>query len=123
MNTGLLARVLLAAMFVVSAFKGLTGGLSGASGYIASKGLPFPTLLAVLGLVAKLFGSYSLVTGQYEEYGLPILMLFVVIVLVVFNNPFQDPSKMWMSLALLGVLGGLLLVYNKSNSNRDTTLI
>ena len=56
-------------------------------------GLPMPTVLAAAGLFAKAFGSFSLVTGKYEKYGIPILMLFVVIVLAVFNNPFQDPSK------------------------------
>tara|TARA_B100000902_G_C27172428_1_gene844530 strand:- start:448 stop:795 length:348 start_codon:yes stop_codon:yes gene_type:complete len=109
----LMVRLLLAAMFVVSAFKGLTGGIGGATGYIKSKGLPMPAVLAVAGLVAKIFGSYSLITGQYEEYGLPILMLFVIVILVVFNNPFTDSSNMWMALALLGVLGGILSVYNK----------
>lgn len=108
----LIVRLLLAAMFVVSAFKGLTGGIGGATSYIKSKGLPMPAVLAVAGLVAKIFGSYSLITGQYEEYGLPILMLFVIVVLVVFNNPFTDSSNMWMALALLGVLGGILSVYN-----------
>ncbi len=108
-----MVRLLLAAMFVVSAFKGLTGGIGGATGYIKSKGLPMPAVLAVAGLVAKIFGSYSLITGQYEEYGLPILMLFVIVILVVFNNPFTDSSNMWMALALLGVLGGILSVYNK----------
>lgn len=110
----LIARLLLAAIFIVSAFKGLTGGLllPGATEYIKSKGLPMPAVLAVAGLVAKIFGSYSLITGQYEEYGLPILMLFVIVILVVFNNPFTDSSNMWMALALLGVLGGILSVYN-----------
>lgn len=108
----LIVRLLLAAMFVVSAFKGLTGGIGGATNYIKSKGLPMPAVLAVAGLVAKIFGSYSLITGQYEEYGLPVLMLFVIIILVVFNNPFEDPSNMWMALALLGVLGGILSIYN-----------
>ena len=110
-----MVRLLLAAMFVVSAFKGLTGGIGGATGYIKSKGLPMPAVLAVAGLVAKIFGSYSLITGQYEEYGLPILMLFVIVILVVFNNPFTDSSNMWMALALLGVLGGILSVYNNRN--------
>ena len=113
----LIVRLLLAAMFVVSAFKGLSGGLGGATGYIKSKGLPFPAVLAAAGLIAKILGSYSLITGQYEEFGLPILMLFVVIIIFVFNNPFTDPSKMWMALALLGVLGGILSVYNNKKDN------
>lgn len=106
-----IARLLLATMFIVSAFKGLTGGFQGSVGYISSYGLPFPTILAAAGLFSKIFGSYSLITGQYEKYGIPLLILFTLIVLVIFNNPFVDSSKMWMALALLGVVGGLLLVY------------
>ena len=112
MYINLVARILLAAMFIFSAFNGVTGGFPGAVGYIKANGLPMPTVLAAAGLFAKAFGSFSLVTGKYEKYGIPILMLFVVIVLAVFNNPFQDPSKKWMALALLGVLGGLLLIYD-----------
>ena len=43
----LIVRPLIAPMFVVSAFKGLTGGIGGATSYIKSKGLPMPAVLAV----------------------------------------------------------------------------
>ena len=105
-----LARLLLASMFAVSAVNNITGGFSDSVQYVASKQLPFPTVLAGLGLIVKIIGSVSLITGQYMSLAVPLLLLFLVTVTVIFNNPLADPSKKWMFFALLGVMGGLLLL-------------
>lgn len=105
----LLGRVLLASMFFVSALMSGLDGLKGSTALIASKNLPFPFVLALLGFVAKLLGSVSLITNTYTQYGVPLLILFLIIVIVLFNNPVQDPSKKYMFSALVSVLGGLIL--------------
>ena len=53
--------------------------------------------------------SYSLITNKHKKIAIPMLLVFLVSVIVVFNNPLLDESKLWMFLALLGVMGGLLL--------------
>ena len=105
----LVARLLLASMFVVSVSKSLMGGFPGSVEFVKSKNLPFPMVLALAGLLIKAFGSYSLITNKHKKIAIPMLLVFLVSVIVVFNNPLLDESKLWMFLALLGVMGGLLL--------------
>ena len=113
----LVARVLLASMFILSVSKSLMGGFSGSVNFVKSKNLPFPLVLALAGLFVKAFGSYSLVTNRYTNYAVPLLILFLVTVIIVFNNPLVDSSKLWMCMALLGVIGGLLLVLEDNRKN------
>ena len=77
--------------------------------FIKSKNLPFPLVLAIAGFAIKAFGSYSLLTNKHKKIAIPLLILFVATVIVVFNNPLVDESKLWMCMALLGVIGGLIL--------------
>lgn len=106
----LLARVLLAAMFAVSAIGNVLGGFPSSVQYVASKQLPAPTMLAALGLLIKIVGSVSLISGKYMHLTVPLLLVFLVTVTVIFNNPLSDPSKKWMFFSLLGNMGGLLLL-------------
>ena len=65
MNTGtqdtvaLVARILLAAMFILSGFSKITG-FDGTVGYIASKGLPMPQVVAALTILVELGGGIML---------------------------------------------------------------
>ena len=52
----LLGRILLSILFIMSGFNKL-GGLEGVGGYIASKGLPMPQILAVLTIAIELGGG------------------------------------------------------------------
>tara|TARA_B100000674_G_scaffold199911_1_gene163139 strand:+ start:472 stop:819 length:348 start_codon:yes stop_codon:yes gene_type:complete len=103
------ARVLLASMFLLSVSKSVMGGFPGSVNFIKSKNLPFPLVLAIAGFAIKAFGSYSLLTNKHKKVAIPLLILFVATVIVVFNNPLVDESKLWMCMALLGVIGGLIL--------------
>lgn len=114
MSLNFLARILLSLMFGVSVYKNLTGGFSDSVKYVASKNLPNPNVLVALGMMIKGLGVYSILTGKYNNIALPLLIIFMITVLVLFNNPMKNPDKLWKAMSLIGVIGGLILVYKGS---------
>ena len=107
------ARVLLSLLFIFSAYNSLKNGfdLAGTATFISSKKLPLPEVLAVLGIVAKVIVGASLLTGLYLKFSIPVGILFLSLIVLFFKNPLQDESNVWMALTLLGMIGGLLLLY------------
>ena len=97
----LIARILLALMFVLAGLSKF-GNLSGTAGYIGSKGLPLPMLLAiVVGYRARIAGL--------------VLALFTLLASVVFHNYWALPADQQMVQQLMfmknvSVAGGLLLL-------------
>ena len=61
-TAALVGRVLLAALFIWSG-AGKLAGFAATAGYIASKGLPMPEVLAALSIVAELGGGLALLFG------------------------------------------------------------
>ena len=95
------ARVLLALMFVLAGFSKLTG-LEGTAGYIASKGLPMASLLA-------------LAVGFKARYAAGALAAFTLLASLLFHNFWAMPDgqamvNQLMFMKNLAVAGGLLLV-------------
>ena len=111
MNINFLARILLSSMFALSVFKNLTGNFGGSVKYVISKNLPFPELLVLSGMIIKALGAYSILTKKYTNIAIPLLILFMITVIIVFNNPIKNPDKLWKFMSLIGVVGGLLLIY------------
>ena len=67
-NATLLAgRILLGLIFVLSGFSKIAG-FEGTAGYIASKGLPLPQLVAALTIVVELGGGLALMAGLYARF-------------------------------------------------------
>ena len=58
----LVGRILLALIFIMSGFNKI-GGFEGTAGYIASKGLPMPQVLAAATILVELGGGILLVVG------------------------------------------------------------
>ena len=58
----LLGRILLAVIFVISGYGKLTG-FDGTVGYIGSKGLPMPQVLAGIAILIELGGGLALILG------------------------------------------------------------
>ena len=109
----ILSRILLSLMYSVSVYKNLTGNFKNSIEYVKSINFPLPKLSVIIGLLIKSFGVYSILTGHYTNIALPLLISFTILVTIMFNNPLKNPNKIWMFLALIGVIGGLLMVYNK----------
>jgi putative oxidoreductase len=110
----LVARVLLALMFVLAGVSKLTG-LEGTAGYIASVGLPAPMVLAVASGVVELAAGVMLIVGWQTRGAALALALFTVVASVLFHNFWAMPAdkafmQQLMFLKNLAVTGGLLFV-------------
>jgi putative oxidoreductase len=108
-------RILLALMFVLAGFGKLTG-LEGTAGYIASKGLPMPMVLAVAAGVVELVAGVLLIIGWQARWAALALAAFTVVASVIFHNYWAMPAEQQMMQQLmfmknLAVTGGLLFVF------------
>ena len=110
-----IARILLALMFVLAGFGKLTG-LEGTAGYIASKGLPAPMLLAIAAGVVELVAGVLLIVGWQARWAALALAAFTLVASVIFHNYWSMPAdqqtmQRLMFLKNLSVTGGLLFVF------------
>ena len=110
-----IGRLLIAFFFAYSAFNNIKSGLTGSAQFIENKHLPFPKVLAVLGLLAKILVAVSIATNVHSFYGAAIGILFLLIIIVFFKNPFVDDSNKFMALSLLALIGALLIIMSNSS--------
>lgn len=110
----LLARVLLALMFVISGF-GKLANIDGTAGYIASAGLPFAAVLAVVVGLLELFGGLAIIAGFRARWAALALGIFTVAASLLFHKFWAVPAEQQMVQQLmfmknLGVAGGMFLL-------------
>ena len=110
-----IGRVLLALMFLMAGFSKL-GGLEGTAGYIASKGLPMPQLLAIGVAVLELVAAALLIVGWQARWAALALAAFTLLASVLFHNFWAMPEaqKMMQQQAFMkniAAIGGLLVVF------------
>jgi putative oxidoreductase len=110
----LLGRILLAWLFVPAGW-GKIMGFAGTVGYIASKGLPMPEVLAALAIAAELGLGLLLLVGWQARWAALGLAVFVLVITPIFHNYWAMPEaeQMMQKQAFyknLAVLGGLLVV-------------
>ena len=110
-----IARILLALMFVLAGFGKLTG-LEGAAGYIAGKGLPAPMLLAIAAGVVELGAGVLLIIGWQARWAALALAAFTLVATFIFHNFWAVPEAQQMTQQLMfmkniSVVGGLLFVF------------
>lgn len=111
----LLARVLLALVFVLAGLNKFAG-LEGTAGYIASKGLPLPQLLAFGTALLEVVGGLLLVIGWQARWAALALAAFTALATVIFHNFWAMPADQQMVQQLMfmknvSVTGGLLMVF------------
>ncbi len=104
-------RVLLALMFILAGWSKLTG-IEGTAGYIASGGLPFPTVLAVIVGLLELFGGLAIAFGFQARWAALALGLFTLAASVLFHKFWAVPAdqafvQQLMFMKNLSVAGGL----------------
>jgi len=107
-------RILLALMFILAGFGKLTN-LEGTAGYIASGGLPFPALLAVVVGLLELVGGIAVAIGFQTRWAALALGLFTLAASVLFHKFWAVPADQAMVQQLmfmknLSVAGGLFFV-------------
>lgn len=111
----LVARVLLALMFILSGLSKF-GGLDGTAGYIASKGLPMAGVLAVMTALVEVAAGLAIVVGFRARIAALVLAAFTLLASVLFHNFWAMPAEQQMVQQLmfmknLSVVGGLLLLF------------
>lgn len=110
----LLARLLMVALFLPAGIGKLTG-FAGTVGYIASKGLPLPTLAAALALIVEIGASLALLAGFGTRIAALVLAAFTLVASVFFHNYWGVPADQAFMQQLLffkniAVVGGLLAI-------------
>ena len=112
----LLARILLVALFVLSGF-GKLGNFAGTVSYIASTGLPFPELGAVIAIALELGGGLLVLIGWRARWVALILAIFAVVVGLLFHPYWADAEagarlgdfiNFWKNIS---IAGGFLMVF------------
>ncbi len=107
-------RVLLALMFILSGFDKLTH-LAGTAGYIASGGLPFAPVLAVVVGLLELIGGIAIAIGLQARWAALALGVFTLVASVLFHKFWAAPADQAFVQQLLfmknmSVAGGLFIV-------------
>jgi putative oxidoreductase len=110
----LLGRALLAAMFVISGF-GKIMGFAGTAGYIASKGLPLPEVLAAIAVAVELGGGVAILLGWKTRWAAVALAVFLIVITPIFHGYWSSPPAEAMQqqinfLKNASILGGVLLL-------------
>jgi putative oxidoreductase len=108
----LVARVLLALLFVPAGISKITG-FSGTAGYIGSVGLPLPELGAVIAIVVEVGAGLALLLGLGTRWAALALALFTLVASFFFHAYWALPAEQQMMQQLMfmkniAIVGGLL---------------
>lgn len=110
----LVARILLAAIFVLSGF-GKIGGFEGTAGYIASKGLPMPQVLTALTIIVELGGAILLIVGWKARWAAVAIAGYSLATAFLIHNYWTmtgaEVMPNWINFwKNLSIAGGMLMV-------------
>ena len=110
----LVARILLAAIFISAGFSKLMG-FDGTVAYIASKDLPLPIILAGLTIALEILGGIAIVVGYKARLAGILLGLFSILTAFIFHNFWAVPAEQAyiqniMFMKNLSMAGGLFLL-------------
>ena len=111
----LVARILLAAIFIKSGFDKIAG-FEGLTGYIASKGMPFPSLMALGAIVVELGGGLLLLVGYRARWAALAIFLFLIPTTLIFHNFWsvaadQVAGQQTDFFKNVAIMGGMLMVW------------
>ena len=112
----LAGRVLLAIMFLLAGISKI-GAFAGTSGYIASKGLPMPDVVAALTIAVEIGGALALILGFCTRWAALVLAGFTLLAALIFHNYWAMPAaqqtmqqtmQQIMFMKNIAIVGGLL---------------
>jgi putative oxidoreductase len=107
-----LGRLCIAALFLPDAY-GKIMGFAGFESMLGTRGLPFPTIWAILAIIAVGGGSLMVLLGYRIRLGAVLLILFVIAANAISHRywEFQDAaayrtqmSAFWKNMSLIGGL-------------------
>ena len=106
------ARVLLSLLFILAGI-GKVMDPAGTAQYIESA-TPLPGVLALPTGIFELGAGVLLAIGRYPKYVSLALAGFTALATVLFHNQLGDQMQLVMALKNLAIIGGLLLIYDRS---------
>ncbi len=114
-TAALVARVLLAVLFIMGGF-GKIPGYEGTVGYIASKGMPFPSLMAAGAIAVELGAGVLLLMGYRARWAALAIFLFLIPTTLIFHNFWSVPADQVMAQQTnffknVSIMGGMLMVW------------
>ena len=104
----LVARILLAHIFLISGVSKLGVGCAATQGYMEAMGAPGVLLPLVIAL--EIGGSLALIVGFFTRWAALALAGFSVVAAVIFHRNFGDQIQMIMFMKNVAMAGGLLLL-------------
>jgi putative oxidoreductase len=109
-------RVLLCAIFFLSAAGEKIPNFSGVAALMASKGIPAPQLMLMGAIVFLLAGSLSIIFGYRSQVGAGLLLVFLVLATYYFHDfwavadPQAKQQAMIEFMKNLALMGAMLLI-------------
>lgn len=104
----LLARLLLAHIFLLAGFGKITG-YAGTQGYMESMGVPGALLPLVI--VLEIGGSLALIVGFLTRWAALALAAFCLAAALIFHRNFAEQMQMIQFMKNFALAGGFLLLY------------
>lgn len=105
----LVARILLAAIFIIFGFFKFSN-IGGLAGYIGSVGLPLPTILAWLTAIFEVVAGVCVLIGFQTRLASWALAAFCIVSAIIFHNNFGDQTQMTMFMKNIAMAGGYMLL-------------
>jgi putative oxidoreductase len=107
-----IARLLISALFIYSGIQAVAN-FSQYSQSIASTGIPYASLVAVISIILQLLGGlfFTGILAVYNSvsWGKLALLLYLVANTAMSHNAFKNPSEITNMLQNLAIIGGLML--------------
>ena len=111
-----LGRVLLCAIFLMSAAGNKIPNFSKVAGYMASEGVPAPRVMLAGAIAFLIAGSLSVILGYKARIGASLLLIFLILATYYFHDFWTvsdsqaKQEQMIQFLKNLGLMGAMLLV-------------
>jgi putative oxidoreductase len=104
----LIARLLMAFIFIMAGLNKIGAGYAGTQGYMEAHGIP--GLVLPLVILLELGGGILIAVGWQTRWAAWALAAFTLAAAVIFHNKFGDQMQMILFMKNLAITGGLLLL-------------
>jgi putative oxidoreductase len=115
-----IGRCLMAVLFLLSGF-GKVVGPAATIAWIASTGLPMPTVAYVGAIIIELGGGLLLILGWQIRPLSAVLSVYAIATALIFHSNLADPNQLFHFLKNIAVMGGLfqLMAFGAGNFSLD----
>lgn len=112
----LVGRLLMAALFLTVGIPKVLGGYEGFAGYIGKLGMPYPEVMAIVGIAIEVLVPVALILGVFPRISALLLIAFVAIATILAHRFWEFPADQVMNqknhfLKNVAVIAGLLFYY------------